>query len=121
MNIVKLPQGRVFGLEGAGIIRRIGSQVRTLHIGDRVAVVEHNMFATVVTTLEVLCVKIPDGLSFKEASTMFFPYITAMHSLMDVGGLEKGKVCNSSWALTALKGSVLTKSSLYSSIVHVAE
>lgn len=121
MNIVQLPQGRVFGLEGAGVVRRIGSQVRTLRIGDRVAVVEHNMFATTVTTLEVLCVKIPDNLSFNEASTMFFPYITAMYSLMDVGGLMKGQVCNSLDIFTAAAGSILTKPSLYSSIVHVAE
>lgn len=79
------------------------------------------MFATTVTTLEVLCVKIPDDLSFNEASTMFFPYMTAMHSLMNVGGLEKGQVCNSPWSLTGLASSVLTKSSLYSFIVHVAE
>ena len=53
------------------------------------------MFATTVTTLELRCVKIPDDLGFNEASTMFFPYMTAMYSLMDVGGLEKGQVCNS--------------------------
>jgi hypothetical protein len=92
MNIVQLPQGRVFGLEGAGIVRRVGPQVKTLSVGDRVAVVEHGMFATVVTTLEILCIKLPDDLSFNEACTMVFPYITAMHSLMDVGGLEKGQV-----------------------------
>lgn len=94
MNIVQVPQGRVFGLEGAGVIRRIGSQVKTLLVGDRVAVVDRNMLVTTITTLELLCVKIPDSLSFIEASTMFFPYMTAMHSLMDVGGLEKRQVCN---------------------------
>lgn len=121
MNIVQLSQGRVFGLEGAGIVRRIGSQVKTLRVGDRVALVEHNMFATIVATLEVLCVKIPDDLNFDEASTMFFPYITAMHSLMDVGDLEKGQVCNSSRPITGLARSNLMKRSLYSSIVHVGE
>lgn len=113
MNIVQIPQGRVFGLEGAGVVRRIGSQVKTLRVGDRVAVVEHNMFATTVTTLEVLCVKIPNDLSFSEASTMFFPYMTALHSLIDIGGLEKGQVCNSSWAITALASSTLTMRSPY--------
>ena len=120
MNIIQLPQGRVFGLEGAGVVRRIGSQVRTLRLGDRVAVVEHNMFATTITTLEVLCVKIPENLSFDEASTMFFPYITAMYSLMDVGGLMKGQVCKSFQTFTVLPGLTLTQLSLYSSIVHVA-
>ena len=110
MNIVQLPQGRVFGLEGAGIIRRIGSQVKTLHVGDRVAVVEHNMFATIVTTLEALCIKIPEDLSFDEASSMFFPYMTAMHSLIDVGGLEKGQVSQSPRTLSVSACKVLTKS-----------
>lgn len=53
------------------------------------------MFATTVIVSDVLCVKIPDNLGFNEASTMFFPYMTAMHSLMDVGSLQKGQVCNS--------------------------
>lgn len=74
------------------MVRRVGPQVKTLSVGDRVAVVEHGLFATVIITLEILCVKLPDDLSFNEACTMMFPYITAMHSLMDVGGLEKGQV-----------------------------
>ena len=92
MDIVQLPQGRVLGLEGAGVIKRVGSQVKTLRVGDRVAAVERNMSATTVTTLEILYVKIPDELSFAEASTMFFPYMTAMYSLLDVGWLEKIQV-----------------------------
>lgn len=92
MNVIQLPQGRVFGLEGSGIVRRVGSQVEELRVGDRVAVVEHNMFATSIVTLEMLCVRIPDHLHFHEASTMFFPYITAMHSLVDIGGLKEGQV-----------------------------
>ena len=92
MNVVQLSEGQVLGLEGARVVRRTGCQVKTLQAGDRVAVVERSMFATTITTLEALCVRIPDDLSFYEASTMFFPYMTAMHSLMDVGGLEKGQV-----------------------------
>ena len=99
-NIVQLPQGRVFGLEGAGVVRQVGSRVKSLQVGDRVAVVEHNMFATSITTLELLCVKLPDNLDFEHASTMFFPYITAMHSLADVGGLEKGQVCRYAKTIT---------------------
>ncbi len=121
MNVVHLPQGNVFGLEGAGVVRRIGSQVHTLRTGDRVAVVDRNMFATTVTTLEVLCVKIPHDLSFNEASTMFFPYMTAMYSLTDVGNLRKGQVRISPEAFIALILSILTKDSLYSSTVRVEE
>lgn len=91
MKIVELPE-RVLGLEGAGVVRRLGSQVKTLRVGDRVAMIERGVFSSVVTTLEILCVKLPDDLDFNEASTMFFPYVTAMHSLMTIGGLERGQV-----------------------------
>lgn len=73
MNIFQVPQGRVFGLEGAGVVRRIGSQVKTLCVGDRVAIVDRNMLATTVTTLEILCVKLPDNLDFEEALDNVFP------------------------------------------------
>ncbi|MCJ1357758.1 MAG: hypothetical protein MMC33_007754 [Icmadophila ericetorum] len=90
MNIVQLPQ-TIFGLEGAGVVRRVGSQVKNLGIGDRVAMVERGTFSTLVVTLEILCAKLPDEISFEEASTMLFPFITATHSLMTVGGLKKGQ------------------------------
>lgn len=93
MKIVEFPL-RILGFEGAGIIKKVGSKVKTLRVGDRVAVFENNVFATTVVTLEALCVKIPDELSFNDASVMFFPYATAMHSLIDVGGLQRGQVSN---------------------------
>ncbi|KAL9128468.1 MAG: hypothetical protein Q9217_002872 [Psora testacea] len=34
-------------------------------------------------------IKIPDNLDINEASTMFFPYVTALHFMMTVGGLMK--------------------------------
>lgn len=91
MKIVELDE-RSFGCEGAGVIRRVGSGVSSLSVGDRVAVIDRKTFSTIHITREVLCVKIPNDLGFDEASAMFFPYATAMHSLMTVGQLEKGQV-----------------------------
>ncbi|KAL8700018.1 MAG: hypothetical protein Q9224_001157, partial [Gallowayella concinna] len=90
LQIVELAE-RPLGCEGAGIIRRVGSEVRSLAVGDRVAVIDRKTFSTSHITRAILCVKIPDALSFDEASAMFFPYATAMHSLMTVGNLEKGQ------------------------------
>ena len=90
-DILELPE-RSLGSEGAGIVRRIGSQVTTLNIGDRVAVLEQHAFSSLLVTQEQFCVNIPDWLSLDEASCMFIPYMTAMHSLMNVGGLQKGQV-----------------------------
>lgn len=91
LQIVELDE-RPFGCEAAGIIRRVGSGVTSFAFGDRVAVIDRNTFSTTHVTRETLCVKIPDTLSFEEASAMFFPYATAMHSLMTIGNLEKGQV-----------------------------
>ncbi|KAL8969458.1 MAG: hypothetical protein Q9183_001983 [Haloplaca sp. 2 TL-2023] len=90
MKIVDLPNP-FLGSEGAGVIRRVGSEVRSLHVGDRVALIDRRVFSSTVVTLELLCVRLPDDLDFEEGSTMFFPYLTAMHSMMTVGGLEKGQ------------------------------
>ncbi|KAI4228292.1 MAG: hypothetical protein L6R36_001722 [Xanthoria steineri] len=90
MGIVELPE-RVFGLEAAGIVRRIGPQVKGLKIDDRVACLERNAFSTLVTSSELLCVKIPDFLTFNEAATMLIPFATVIHSLITLGGLEKGQ------------------------------
>lgn len=92
MGIVELPE-RVFGLEAAGTVRRIGPQVKGLKIGDRVACLERHAFSNLINSSELLCVKIPDSLTFNEAATMLIPYATVIHSLITVGGLTKGQVC----------------------------
>ena len=93
MKVVEFPK-RAIGVEAAGIVRKVGSQVKTLRVGDRVAMIDRGIFSTTVNILEILCTKVPDHLDFNEASTMFFPYATAMYSLGTIGGLEKGQGSN---------------------------
>lgn len=50
-------------------------------------------FATHITLPGMLCVKIPDTLTFDDAATMPVVYLTALHSLLYVGGLKRGEVC----------------------------
>ena len=93
LNLVELPlHHRGLGLEGAGVVKRVGSHVKSLSVGDRVMTFERKTLATLVNTTEPYCTKIPDNLSDEEASTMLIPYATAWHSLVDVGRLEKGQV-----------------------------
>ena len=91
MKIIEFPK-RVIRIEAAGIVRRVGSQVHNLRPGDHVAMVDRGVFSTNVITLEILCAKIANDMDFDKASIMFFPYATATHSLMFVGGLQKGQV-----------------------------
>jgi acyl transferase domain-containing protein/NADPH:quinone reductase-like Zn-dependent oxidoreductase/SAM-dependent methyltransferase len=83
--------GRYHGLEGAGVVRRVGPKVKDFKPGDRVAAMEHNMLSTLLIANEIMCVKIPDSLSFIDAATMFTVYATVQQSLITVGQLKKGE------------------------------
>ena len=85
------------GLEVAGIVRRIGSNVRHVAVGDRVcAGAPEGCFSTNAILTAPLVIKMPDSLSFDEAATMPGCFTTAIQALIDVGQLEKGQVSNSS-------------------------
>ncbi|KAL8836758.1 MAG: hypothetical protein Q9170_002787 [Blastenia crenularia] len=91
MGIVE-PTKEGIGLEGAGLIRRIGSKVQDLKVGDRVMMFEHGCFSTRIAIAAELCSKIPDDLSFEEAATMPCVYSTVIHALLTLGRLEKGQI-----------------------------
>ncbi|KAI1209352.1 fatty acid synthase S-acetyltransferase [Annulohypoxylon truncatum] len=90
MGIVELPE-RQFGLEAAGIVTRVGADVKNIKVGDRVCFLKKHAFSTYLVSEEMFCAKIPDRLSFDEAASMLMPYVTAIHSLINVGCLEKGQ------------------------------
>ena len=85
----------MFGLEAAGVVSRVGADVdpNELKVGDRVfCLCRHDGFSTFTTTLAVTCVRIPDQLSFDHAGTMLIPYVTVIHSLVNVGRVAIGEV-----------------------------
>ncbi|KAI9759233.1 MAG: Type I Iterative PKS, partial [Geoglossum simile] len=84
-------EGRGLGLEGAGIIRRVGPEATNLKVGDKVLCICSGSFQTTLTVTEKLCSKMADGLSFVEAATMPCVYNTAIYSLMDLARLQKGQ------------------------------
>ncbi|KAK6196628.1 putative secondary metabolism biosynthetic enzyme [Pestalotiopsis sp. IQ-011] len=90
LGIVELPV-RHFGVEGAGVITRIGSDVKAMNVGDRVLFLHRGCFVTSAIVPEHACARIPDKLSFDEAATMTFAFATAIYSLVNAGGLEKGQ------------------------------
>lgn len=80
------------GLEGAGVVHRVGSEVKDFKVGDRVIIFEHGCFSTRMAISAKLCAKIPGDLSFEEAATLPCVYSTVIHSLLTIGRLEKGQV-----------------------------
>ncbi|KAJ8066767.1 hypothetical protein OCU04_004155 [Sclerotinia nivalis] len=81
------------GLEIAGVVRRVGSAVQNLAVGDRVlAMPPDACFKTLVTVPQSLVERIPFNLSFEEAATMPIVYTTVIECLINIGMLEKGQV-----------------------------
>jgi NADPH:quinone reductase-like Zn-dependent oxidoreductase len=80
------------GLEGSGIVIRVGSDVTDFSVGDPVVLMHSGVLATNVVVPQEACIKLPDGLSMADAATMLTAYVTVLHSLLEVGGLRKGQV-----------------------------
>lgn len=79
------------GLEGSGVITKVGAGVGGLQPGDRVFYLADNCFSTQLTISAQRCAKIPPQLAFEDAATMPCVYPTVIHSLLDLGGLRPGQ------------------------------
>ncbi|KJZ78545.1 hypothetical protein HIM_01936 [Hirsutella minnesotensis 3608] len=80
-----------FGYEATGIVRRVGPKAGKLRVGDTVALIGFKVFASTVTTTEKLCERLPDELDFTSGASMPLVFATAIYSLINIGGLEKGQ------------------------------
>jgi NADPH:quinone reductase-like Zn-dependent oxidoreductase len=79
------------GMEVSGTVRRLGSGVTGLAVGDRVMSFTHkDGFSTHLVVADHCVLKIPDSMSFEEAATIQCCYTTAVHALLDAGKLRKG-------------------------------
>ncbi len=81
----------ILGLEGAGIICRVGGKVSTYRVGDRVAVYSRGCFANRVRVPKEGVFLIPDTVSFEEAATMSIVYFTVVYSLMEIAKVKRGQ------------------------------
>ena len=89
---VKPPVPYIPGSECAGIIEAIGDNVQGFAIGDRVVASGWGgMFASHVNLPATVIRKMPEGLSFEEASVFPVSYTTAWHALSDRGRLQVGE------------------------------
>ncbi|KAK5993535.1 Highly reducing polyketide synthase gloL [Cladobotryum mycophilum] len=79
------------GFEGAGVIRKVGSDVVGLTVGDRVAFVTNDCTWTRMRLPAAVCGLLPDNWSFEEAATIPITFMTVMHALIDVAQLMPGQ------------------------------
>ncbi len=87
----KPPRPFAPGGEVAGVIEQIGDGVAGFEVGDRViALCGHNGLAEKVMVMGFNCFKIPDGMSFEDASAILMTYGTSVHALKDRGHMKEG-------------------------------
>lgn len=81
----------LLGLEGSGVVRRVGKGVSKFRVGDRIAFLKNGTFANKIQCPVERAHHIPSCMSFKDAATIPLVYLTCMYSLMDIGRLSKGQ------------------------------
>ena len=81
----------VIGGECVGHVTAIGEDVDSVEIGQRVIAFGPGTFGTHLGTIADLVVPIPDTLPDYEAATFGVAYLTAWHSLCEVGRLAPGE------------------------------
>lgn len=79
------------GLEGAGVVRRIGAATSGVKVGQRVLVYEKGTFANRVQVTSARTYPIPNSMSFEEAATMPSVYLVVIYGLFHVARLRKGQ------------------------------
>ena len=89
-------QGKAFGQEGAGIIRKSGN-ASPFKPGDRVCGVVRGAFNTFARSSYHNWSKMPDNLSFTSAAAMPVVYGTAYHALHNVARVQEGETVLVHW------------------------
>ncbi|MEV0186850.1 SDR family NAD(P)-dependent oxidoreductase, partial [Streptomyces sp. NPDC050625] len=80
------------GNEGAGVVLEVGADVAGVCVGDRVmGLFPRGALGPVAVTDHRLLAPVPRGWSFAEAAAVPTVYLTAVHGLIDLGGLRAGE------------------------------
>ena len=80
------------GLEVAGVIKALGSEVTQWQIGDQVcALTPGGAYAEYCATPAAHCLRIPKGLTMVQAAAIPETYFTVWSNLFDMGHLQSGE------------------------------
>ncbi|KAK6206411.1 beta-ketoacyl synthase domain-containing protein [Colletotrichum tabaci] len=79
------------GYEGAGVVLRTGSKVTNVKEGDRVSAHVYGSHATVARTVDIMCARMPDDISFVEGASFPVVFTTAYHALVNLARLRPGQ------------------------------
>lgn len=89
----QLDHDSLVGHDCAGIVRRLGQHAEQsgLKIGDRVCGIAQGNFASSSLAHWASITKLPDDISWEDGAAIPTAYVTAYHSLLNIGRLSKGE------------------------------
>jgi NADPH:quinone reductase-like Zn-dependent oxidoreductase/NAD(P)-dependent dehydrogenase (short-subunit alcohol dehydrogenase family)/acyl carrier protein len=79
------------GIECAGVVTAVGSDVQHLKVGDKVFGMAYHTMASHILVDASLMRKIPEGMDFEDAATIPVVFLTVYYSLITLGRLQKGE------------------------------
>ncbi|KAJ5653747.1 hypothetical protein N7490_000750, partial [Penicillium lividum] len=80
-----------FGVEGSGIVRRVGNSVEHVVVGESVIVVGNGLLCTHKVVAADHCLPLSHNLSLEDAATVACVYGTVFYSLVSIGRLQRGQ------------------------------
>lgn len=83
--------GPMMGLEGAGVVSRVGPGVTDLAVGDEVMLMAEGCFASHITVPQHAAKPVPEGWSLEEAATLPVVGLTVTYALDFVARLRRGE------------------------------
>ncbi len=83
--------GPLMGLEGAGIVTKVGEGVSRIKVGDHVMMMAEGCFASKVMVSEFAVHPIPTGWSFDDAATIPVVGLTVVYALDIIARLQPGE------------------------------
>src|SRR5207248_7132542 len=85
------PGQATMGIEGAGVVVEVGSDVTDLAPGDRVMGLLADAFGPTAVADRRMVAAIPDGWSYAQAASVPIVFLTAYHALVDLADLRAGE------------------------------
>lgn len=85
------PKCPVAGLDAAGVVERVGADVRGFGPGDRVLGFCPGAFAEYACTTAPMLVPVPEGLTFEQAAALPMAAVTALRGIRTVGRVRSGQ------------------------------
>lgn len=80
------------GIEGTGIIQRVGSDVEGLEVGDKVLLLGGGFLATTTIQPQQNCIRLPSTISMEDMATMAAVFATVIYCFVYVTQVQKEQV-----------------------------